>query len=436
MAQRLALFIGVGQYLSPAYAGRQPSCCCGDAHAFAETLRENAPRTASPNFRLLGGQVYATPDPFDPADPEVTAAALTARVRDLFTMVRRGDALLYFTGHAIPVPMRDVDARGDDDVVESRAARDGDGECGTRDDAGSAANGSDLLLLTADDEPGEGGGRRGIRMSDVCRAAWASQANSITIILDCCYSGVAATMAWPRNTTVLASTDEFTASQSLSGKHLLYTSALMAALQGAAADVQGVVTPLSLHSTVCALLDLGEDGQQPVLSTWSDAMVPLRHVEASRQITEEELARIAPTPDGAAMGSGGASRRGRRGAAARSFDGVPLPPFTGFPAADAAFLVHPEHEAPSARDGVMRDGSESWEQLDGLQRDMELFKHLRNAKLLQAFIREPDGTVHEADLFWACMAEWDAESHASTGRQGFVRLTDLGRLYWQVQHKR
>lgn len=447
MAQRLALFIGVGRYLSPAYAGRQPSCCCGDAHAFAETLRENAPRTASPNFRLLGGQVYATPDPFDPADPEVTAAALTARVRDLFTMVRRGDALLYFTGHAIPVPMRDADARGGDDGardgVDSRAA----GGRGTRDDAGSSAGGSstggsDLLLLTADDEPGPDGVRRGIRMSDVCRAAWASQANSITIILDCCYSGVAATMAWPRNTTVLASTDEFTASQSLSGTHLLYTSALMAALQGAAADVQGVVTPLSLHSTVCALLDLGEDGQQPVLSTWSDAMVPLRHVEASRQITEEELARIAPAPDGAAMGSGGTAhaggttRRGRRGAPTRSFDGVPLPPFTGFPAADAAFLVHPEHEAPGARDGVMRDGSESWEQLDGLQRDMELFKHLRNAKLLQAFIREPDGMVHEADLFWACMAEWDAESHAPTGRQGFVRLTDLGRLYWQVQHKR
>lgn len=399
MAQRLALFIGVGRYAGEAYADRQPRCCCVDAHAFARLIRENSPRTPQPNFRLLGGEVYATPDPFDATDPEMTADALTGRVRDLFRMVRRGDALLYFTGHAVPV----------------------DG-------------GADLLLLTPDDDPtaGADAGRRGIRVSDIREAASASQASSMTIILDCCHAGVAATMEWPRNTTILASTDEHTASQSLFGTHLMYTSALMAALKGAAADVQGVITPLSLHSTVCALLDLGEDGQQPVLRTWSDATTVLRQVEASRQITEEELARIAP--DDARDGE--SSTPTRRRAAARTFDGEPLEPFTGFTTKETAFAVHPEHESPTARDGVARSGDETWERLDGLQRDMELFKHLRNAKLLEAFIREPDGAMHEADLFWACMAEWDADRHEPTGRQGFVRLTDLGRLYWDIQHKR
>lgn len=401
MAQRLALFIGVGRYASAMYADRQPRCCCVDAHAFARLIRENSPRTPQPNFRLLGGEVYATPDPFDPADPEMTADALTGRVRDLFRMVRRGDALLYFTGHAIPI-----------------------------------GDGTDLLLLTPDDDPaGDETGdttstRRGIRVSDIRDAAFASQASSMTIILDCCHAGVAATMEWPRNTTILASTDEHTASQSLFGTHLMYTSALMAALQGAAADVQGVITPLSLHSTVCALLDLGEDGQQPVLRTWSDAMTVLRQVEASRQITEDELARIAPDD------ARGLAPPARRRAATRMFDGEPLEPFTGFPTKEAVFAVHPEHESPTARDGVMRAGDETWEQLDGLQHDMELFKHLRNAKLLEAFIREPDGATHEADLFWACMAEWDADRHEPTRRRGFVRLTDLGRLYWDIQHKR
>ncbi|KAB7791443.1 caspase family protein [Bifidobacterium leontopitheci] len=406
MAQRLALFIGVGRYASAAYAKRQPSCCCTDAHAFAEVLRENSPRTPQPNFRLLGGTVYACPDPFDAADPEMTADALTDRMRDLFRMVRRGDALFYFTGHAIPVD-----------------------------------DGADLLLLTADDEPANGNietaddsddaHRRGIRVSAIREAAFSSQAGSITIILDCCHAGVAAAMEWPRNTTVLASTDEHTASQSLFGTHLLYTSALMAALQGSAADVQGVITPLSLHSTVCALLNLGEDGQQPVLRTWSEATTVLRQVNASRQITEEELARIAP--DG--MQTAGPMSRRRRGAV-REFDGVPLTAFTGFPTKEAAVAVHPEHESPTAREGVMRFGSETWDELDGLQRDMELFKHLRNAKLLEAFIRDGDGSEHPADLFWACLAEWDADRQEPTGRQGYVRLTDLGRLYWDIQHKR
>ncbi|WP_165776780.1 caspase family protein [Bifidobacterium simiarum] len=400
MAQRLALFIGVGRYASAAYDSRQPRCCCTDAHAFAQMIRENSPRTPQPNFRLLGGRVYATPDPFDPTDPEMTADALTDRVHDLFRMVRRGDALLYFTGHAIPVD-----------------------------------DGTDLLLLTPDDDqtagPIQGTDetetvRRGIRVSDIRNAASSSQASSMTIILDCCHAGVAATMEWPRNTTILASTDEHTASQSLFGTHLMYTSALMAAMQGAAADVQGIITPLSLHSTVCALLNLGEDGQQPVLRTWNDTTTVLRQVEASRQITEEELARIAPDD---AMTT-------RRRASTRTFDGMPLPAFEGFPTKDAAFAVHPEHESPTARDGVMRSGDETWEQLDGLQRDMELFKHLRNAKLLEAFIHETDGSTHEADLFWACMAEWDIERKEPSGRQGFVRLTDLGRLYWEIQHKR
>lgn len=405
---RLALFIGVGRYAGAAYAKRQPACCCTDAHAFAELLRENSPRTPQPNFRLLGGTVYAAPDPFDPADPEMSAQSLTQRVRDLFVMVRRGDALFYFTGHAIPVD-----------------------------------DGDDLLLLTPDDEPAGDGiepddhdgacaGRLGIRVSEIRKAAFSSQAGSVTIILDCCHAGIAATMEWPRNTTVLASTDEHTASQSLFGTHLMYTSALMAALQGAAADVQGVVTSLSLHSTVCALLNLGEDGQQPVLRTWSDATAVLRQVDASRQITEDELARIAPDAAASAM----PVRAGRRSRREREFDGVVLPVFTGFPSKEASFAVHPEHEAPAARDGVMRSGSETWEQLDALQRDMELFKHLRNAKLLEAFIRDEHGVEREADLYWACMAEWDVEGHCPTGRQGFVRLTDLGRLYWDIQHKR
>lgn len=387
MAQRLGLFIGVGQYLDPSYEGRQPECCSGDALTFADLLHENEPRTAAPNFRLLGGTVYATPDVFDPCDEEMTAAALTDRVHDLFSMVRKGDALLYFTGHAIAVD-----------------------------------DGSDLLLLTPDDTSAE---HRGIRISEVRKAAWHSQASSITIILDCCHSGVAATMEWPRNTTILASTDEHTASQALFGTHLLYTSALMAALRGSAADVQGVVTPLSLHATVCAMLNLGEDGQQPVLRTWSDTNTVLRQVNTDRKLTEDEIARIVPP------------RIRRRARAPRQFEGMPLPVFQGFPSIDAVFAVHPEHESPDARHGVMRTGRETPDELDDLQTDMELFKHLRNAKLLESFIRGADGrTERDSDLFWACLAEWDVDGQRPTGEQGYVRLTELGRLYWRIQNKR
>ncbi|KAA8817615.1 caspase family protein [Bifidobacterium callitrichos] len=389
MAQRLALFIGIGEYADTSYAGRQPSCCCGDTQAFAALLRENEPRTANPNFRLLGGEVVTTPDQYDPIDPEVGSAALTERVRDLFAVVRRGDALLYFTGHAIPI----------------------DG-------------GSNLLLLTPDDTPNT---RRGIRISDVRDATRRSQASSITIILDCCHSGIAATMEWPRNTTVMTSTDEHTASQALYGTHLMYTSALMAALRGGAADVQGVITPLSLHSTVCGMLNLGEDGQQPVLRTWSDTLTVLRQVDSSRELTLDELARIVPTLSLPFQ---------HRREYIRSFDDIELPVFRGFSTASAIIAVHPEHESPRAREGVLRTGRETWNDLDDLQRDMELFKHLRNAKLLEAFIRGADGSDRPTDLFWACLAEWDADSGHSTGEQGYVRLTELGRLYWEIQHKR
>lgn len=399
---RNALFIGVGEYRDSSYYGQQPKSYGANAVGISTLVKENNPQGIDPNWVPINGAIYSCPMPLSSDDSQLTSDSIAQRIHELFARSANGEALLYFSGYTQ-----------------------------------SILNGKDLLLLTADDvRTAKEDNRRGIAISDLCREAWQSDANSVTIILDCNHSGFATTIEWPRNTTILASGNDaadittlYESQRISSDRPSLYTQALIAALKGAAADIQGIITPISVHTAVSSLLNFGYDGQRPILKTWSDTNTIIRRVSASRVITSEELRRLAPHDEDYSV-----FLQHEDDVTNHYADEFGVVPFRGFPSKTAAFQVHPEHEGPRARIGVSRTGSETWNDLNEIQRDMELFKHLRDAHLLYSFYLDAeDSEEHPTDLYWACMAETDIKH---PNRQGFIKLTDLGQLYWEVQRRR
>jgi len=229
----------------------------------------------------------------------------------------------------------------------------------------------DLLLATAEDDPK--GVRAGVKITDLLHRAATSGATSVTIILDCCHAGTAANLDVSRNVTILASSDDDHQSSEI-GNHGRFTACLLDGLQGGAADNVGRITALSLYSHAAELLSFRQDGQQPVVKARLDKMVVLKRVSST--VTLDELRAIPEK----------------------------------FSTATSLFQMTPEHEGP---DGVSRTGKETYDELNDMQKEMEYFKHLRDAKLVE--ICPP-----HKDLYWACM------------EYGHVQLTPRGQFYWKL----
>lgn len=153
-------------------------------------------------------------------------------------------------------------------------------------------------LVTSD----VGAGDEGLSMDDVLNLANNSPAKSRVIILDCCHAGKMGNVANLQNSAILnegvtilaGSTAEQNADEY--GGFGVYTSLLIDALNGAAANLVGDVTPGSAY----ALIDqtLGPWEQRPVFKTNVKNFVSLRKAKSPLEMNElRQLTELFPKPD-------------------------------------------------------------------------------------------------------------------------------------------
>ncbi len=217
-----ALSIGIDNY---------PSCplfgCVNDASAFANTMEKNG--DGSPNFDVkLETNVQSKSE-------------LKSLIIDLFS----GDSdisLLYFSGHGF------LNAIGG-------------------------------YIVTPDFKEND----EGVSMDEILKIANSSKAKDKVIILDCCHSGQFGSPSITGGMTaqiiegvviLTASRNDETALE-VNG-HGIFTSLLLDALQGGAADLRGYITPGSIYAYIDQAL--GSWDQRPVFKTNVTRFTPLRTI--------------------------------------------------------------------------------------------------------------------------------------------------------------
>jgi hypothetical protein len=310
------------------------SGCVADATALAQLLQAHA--DGDPNFRvelILG----AIGEPVT-----VTRDRLRASLAQLFSNARDTDLLFFFAGHG-----------------------------------GQTLWGADLVTQDATESS------LGVSMNDLVTLANDSPARSITLILDCCFSGdtgnlpglQSAAVAEPfrlakavlrENVTVLAASRPSEASEESAG-HGAFTRVLLDGLEGGATDHLGNITPLSLYGYISAAFDAWQ--QRPLLKA---------------HMTVPPVLRVGPPWLDASL-----LRQ--------------LPEHFGSP--DARVRLTPAHEGegrplPSGVPGTPE------------QQQFDYFGRLRNANLVTT-----DG---RRDHYWVAM------------EGGEVYLTSLGRYFWKL----
>jgi hypothetical protein len=224
---RKALIIGIDYYSS----GGSLTGCVNDAHSLKAMLDRHA--DGSPNFGVKLRTASSGTD-------AITRRMLKDLVVDLF---QSDDeiALLYFAGH------------------------------GHLDAAGGYICGSESTL-----------GDEGLSLADIMALAGGSKAKNRIVILDSCHSGAAGESALrPGISEVTEGMSILTASRSYqeAGERNgsgVFTSLLVDALGGAAANLMGEVTPGSVYAHIDQ--SLGPWGQRPVFKTNVTGFVSLRKV--------------------------------------------------------------------------------------------------------------------------------------------------------------
>ena len=237
---RKALVVGINYYqsVSELYG------CVDDAHSVKSVLERNSDGSVNFGVKILTGT--------GPSDL-VTRTGLREQIRELFS----GEcetALFYFAGHG------HIEATGG-------------------------------YLVASDSATGDDG----ISLSDVMVFANQSSARNRIIILDSCHSGIAGTIPSTQNSaelkegmTILTAS---TASQYATERNGagVFTTLLVDALNGAAGNLVGDVTPGSVYAHIDQ--SLGPWDQRPVFKTNVKSFVSLRQVQPP--ISLSELRRIA-----------------------------------------------------------------------------------------------------------------------------------------------
>jgi len=226
--------------------------CVNDAHDVESTLERHADGTTNfTNPRVMTGAG---------ADSPISRSELKAAVRELFED-DADIALFYFSGH------------------------------GYLEDTGG-------YLCTSDAIDGDDG----LPLSDVMTFANQSPAKNKIIILDSCHSGAAGSGAAgaqqaeiQTGVTILAAStaDQYALEEGGTG---VFTNLLVDALNGAAANLMGAITPGSVYAHIDQ--SLGPWQQRPVFKTNVKTFVSLR--QATPPIATSELQQIAsifPSPD-------------------------------------------------------------------------------------------------------------------------------------------
>lgn len=240
-----ALIIGINDYPMAPLRG-----CVNDANAMAGVLETNS--DGSPNFHI---KLITSPS------DTVTKSSLKEAMDQLFA----GDcdkALLYFSGHG---------------VISSTGG----------------------YIVTSDYKRYD----EGISMDEILTLANRSKARDKIIILDCCHSGAFGTPSVTGNSmsqlseglSVLTASRESESAMEINGSGI-FTSLVVDALQGGAADLRGHITPGSIYAYVDQAL--GAWDQRPIFKTNVSRFTSLRTI--TPQVPLETLRRITqyfPSPE-------------------------------------------------------------------------------------------------------------------------------------------
>lgn len=247
---RRALIVGIDHY---EHLGSLTGCV-NDAHSMADVLARND--DGSTNFKTP--RVMTANGPGD----EITRYGLKEAVRQLFSSDAE-IALFYFAGH------------------------------GSLEDTGG-------FLCSSESRTGDDG----LSLAEVMTLAASSTAGNRIIILDSCNSGIVGARAdlpavaeIKKGTTILtASTAGQNALEVTGGGAGLFTSLLVDALRGGAANLIGDVTPGSVYAYIDQ--SLGPWGQRPVFKTNVEYFVSLRRAEPPITLADlQALAKHFPHPD-------------------------------------------------------------------------------------------------------------------------------------------
>jgi hypothetical protein len=233
---RRALLIGIDDY--PTLGSLRG--CVADAVALNDLLMKNDDGTPNWRTELIVNRTGVQ---------TLTRDRLRAELRSLFANSRDADLLFYFAGHGAQTPW-----------------------------------GAELVAQDA--VPNS----LGVSMNDLVTLANDAPARSVTILLDCCFSGdvgnapglqaagVAESFRLNRatireNVTIMAASrgTEVAAEQ---GGHGAFTRVMLEGLAGGATDHRGIVTGCSLYNFVSPAFDAWE--QRPVLKTYLTEPVVLR----------------------------------------------------------------------------------------------------------------------------------------------------------------
>jgi len=243
---RKALVVGINYYehASKLYG------CVDDAHAVKSVLERNSDGTVNFGVKLLSGT--------GPTEP-VLRSELRDHIRDLFS----GEcdiALFYFAGH------------------------------GHIEETGG-------YLIAGDSKTGD----EGIPIGDVLTFANKSAARNRIIVLDSCHSGIAgASPSAPTSaelkegiTILTASTaNQYATEKNGAG---IFTTLFVDALNGAAGNLVGDVTPGSVYAHIDQ--SLGPWDQRPVFKTNIKSFVSLRKVQPPISLLElQRITEFFPSP--------------------------------------------------------------------------------------------------------------------------------------------
>jgi len=209
-----ALIVGINDYPSAPLNG-----CVNDANTIGSILESHG--DGSPNFSI---KMMTSPN------LPITRSILREAIEQLFT----GDpdmALLYFSGHG---------------YIKSTGG----------------------YLVTTDAKKYD----EGVSMDDVLTLANRSKAKNRVIILDCCHSGALGSPSIAGNNiaqlseglSVLTASRDFEYAIEVNGSGV-FTSLVVDALKGGAADLRGNITPGSLYAYVDEAL--GAWDQRPIFKT-------------------------------------------------------------------------------------------------------------------------------------------------------------------------
>lgn len=232
---RKALVVGIDYYENASSLFG----CVNDAHSVKAALDRHGDGTVNFAVKLLAGNSSTQP---------VNRKDLRNAVKELFA----GDseiALLFFAGHG---------------YIETTGG----------------------YLITSDTAEGE----TGIPLSEIVQFANESKARNKVILLDSCHSGIAGNTPGIAShadlsdglTILTASTAEQYANEENGAG--IFTTLLVDALQGAAANLVGSVSPGSVYSHIDQ--SLGPWQQRPVFKTNVTNFVSLRNVEPAVELTD------------------------------------------------------------------------------------------------------------------------------------------------------